>query len=262
MTEINSLISKYYTWLQEETKWRAFDEHIEITAPYLDRNNDYIQIYLQEIEKGYILTDDGATIEGLEMEGCSLDTGKRNNLMKSTLAGHGVDREDNSLVVSATEENFPLKKHSLIQSILAINDIFYLAQPHTSESSISPKSFSNNVENWFETLQIHYERKTGLPGRSGYERKFDFVILESDSAPKKFVSTVANPTRDAADSLIIKWMDTSENREKEAKAYAVINDDESGSESKFLDALNALKNYEIGTIPWTQRDSHGGDLAA
>ena len=64
--------------LQKKKDW------VEITAPYLDRNNDYIQIYLKKDEEGYLLTDGGSTITGLIQEGCSLDTPKRQKLLQLT----------------------------------------------------------------------------------------------------------------------------------------------------------------------------------
>lgn len=53
MAEIDDLIDRYYTWLRDKTAWRTLDKWTEITAPYLDRNNDYLQIYLKKADDGY-----------------------------------------------------------------------------------------------------------------------------------------------------------------------------------------------------------------
>ena len=65
MAEIDELMDRYYSWLRDKTAWKKLDKWTEITAPYLDRNNDYLQVYLTKADDGYFLTDDGATIDGL-----------------------------------------------------------------------------------------------------------------------------------------------------------------------------------------------------
>lgn len=97
---------------------------MEITAPYLDRNNDYIQIYLKKEDEGYLLTDGGSTITGLIQEGCSIDTPKRQRLLQLTLNSYGVVENNGALQVKATPDNFALQKHFLLQAILAVNDMF------------------------------------------------------------------------------------------------------------------------------------------
>lgn len=59
------------------------------------------------------------------MSGCSLDIPKHKDIIRSTLVGFGVKNENGVLCVHATKDNFSLKKHNLIQSILAVNDIYF-----------------------------------------------------------------------------------------------------------------------------------------
>lgn len=59
MEEIKSLIFQYTEWLRSKTALRQVDDWVEITTPYLDRHNDYLQIYAQKQNGSYILTDDG-----------------------------------------------------------------------------------------------------------------------------------------------------------------------------------------------------------
>ena len=65
--EIQELLDKYTAWLRDNTTLREVEDSVEITTPYLDRNNDYIQIYAKRANGGFILTDDSYTIEDLRM---------------------------------------------------------------------------------------------------------------------------------------------------------------------------------------------------
>src|SRR5579863_7168593 len=118
--EIELLLSEYRTWLKDKTTLREVDSSwVEITTPYLDRHNDALQIYARAENGGYVLTDDRYTIHDLEASGCNL-TEKRQDLLKMTLNGFGVRINEEALEVHATPETFPLRKHSLIQAMLAV----------------------------------------------------------------------------------------------------------------------------------------------
>ena len=127
--EVQSLLDQYWTWLRDRTSLREVGDWIEITTPYLDRHNDYLQIYAKRVNGGFILTDDGYILEDLEQSGCKIDSAKRQALFKTTLNGFGVQVNEKALEVRASADNFALRKHNLVQAMLAVNDLFYLASP-------------------------------------------------------------------------------------------------------------------------------------
>lgn len=142
------LIENYHAWLKDKTVWKEIGDWSEITTPYLDRHNDYIQIYLKKDGDDYFLTDDGYTISDLEQEGCNLNTDRRKHLLTLTLNGFGVQKNtQDALFVKASPQDFSLKKHNLIQAILAVNDLFYLANPYITSL------FFEDVRAWLDQLE-------------------------------------------------------------------------------------------------------------
>lgn len=118
---INKWINKYYDWLKSRTRIETIGEWIEISTPFLDRHNDGIVLYLKIETSGDIrLTDDGNTIDDLEMSGYEFSDTRRRFLDKY-LKSFGVSLEGNELTIIANEQNYPEKLHSLIQCILAVN---------------------------------------------------------------------------------------------------------------------------------------------
>ena len=83
--EVKALIDEYVSWLHDQTALREVGEVVEITTPYLDRNNDHVQIYVKKEGDIYIVGDDGYTFADLELSGCELDTPKRKQLLELTL---------------------------------------------------------------------------------------------------------------------------------------------------------------------------------
>jgi hypothetical protein len=49
-----------------------------------------------------------------------------------TLNGFGVKLVDGVMEVRASKDDFPMRKHNLVQAMLAVNDLFYLASPIVS----------------------------------------------------------------------------------------------------------------------------------
>ncbi len=200
-----------------------------------------------------MLTDDGYVLRDLEQTGCALDTSKRRGLLHTTLRGFGVREHDGALEVNTSENNFPAKKHDLLQAMLAINDLFYLAQPTVANL------FKEDAIAWLEAHRIRYTPEVQFAGRSGYDHHFHFVIPKSASQPERIVQAIAHPTADAAKSLAFAWVDTRETRPVESRAYALLNDE---SDSASEPVVSALRNYEVTPVLWTQREEVAHELVA
>ena len=172
INEVQSLLDRYWKWLRDETVLREIGDWVEITTPYLDRHNDCLEIYAKRQDGGFLLTDDGYTIEDLEQSGCSIDSARRQDLLKTTLNGFGVriSGATNALEVRASADDFALRKHNLVQAMLAVNDLFYVA------SSPGVSLFYEDVVSWLDACDIRYTPNVRFTGKSGYDHRFDFVI--------------------------------------------------------------------------------------
>jgi len=251
--DIERLLSEYYVWLKDKTALRQIDQWVEITTPYLDRHNDYVQIYAKRADGGFILTDDGYIIDDLEQSGCRLESSKRQDLLRLTLNGFGVQIDGKALQVHASPENFALRKHNLVQAMLAVNDMFYLAVP------IVASLFYEDVVAWLDVYDIRYTPKVKFTGKTGYDHLFDFVIPKSRQEPERIIKTINRPNRDTAQAVVLSWIDTKEVRSPDSRAYALLNDTEQAVSPAVLDAL---RSYEVRPVPWSEREDVRGELAA
>lgn len=250
---VHRLVEQYSVWLKDRTVLRELKESVEITTPYLDRHNDYLQIYVKRANSGFVLTDDGYVLDDLALSGCKIDSPKRQNMLKTTLNGFGVRSNGKALETTASKENFPLRKHNLIQAMLTVNDLFYLASP--SIASL----FHEDVATWLDQAEIRYTPSVKFTGKSGYDHRFDYVIPKSRRQPERVIRAINRPSRETAQAMAFSWIDSKEVRSPDARAYAILNDSEQpASES----VLEALQNYEVRPIPWSNRDNAREKLAA
>ncbi len=197
--------------------------------------------------------DDSHTLHDLEASGCSLNTEKRQDLLKLTLNGFGVKLNGEALEVQATPENFAMRKHNLIQAMLAVNDLFYLAKP------MIESLFLEDVIAWLDSNEIRYTPKVKFTGFTGYDHLFDFVIPKSRKQPERIVQAINRATRDTAESFIHKWSDTREVRAPDSQAYAVLNDTDQPIAAGVMDAF---RNYSIDPVPWSRKAEAVAELAA
>ncbi len=252
--EIQKLLDQYVLWLKDKTLLREMpDNWVEITTPYLDRHNDYLQIYTKKQNRTFVLTDDGYIMDDLLQAGCKLDTPKRKDLLKMTLAGFGIDNNNGALEVRASAESFALRKHNLIQAMLAVNDLFYLAQPMVASL------FYEDIVQWLDQNDIRYTQNVKFAGKSGYDHLFDFVITKYQQHPERIIKAITNPSRNTAEALAFKWIDTRDVRPSDSRAYALLNDKEQRVPSSVFDAI---KNYGITPVLWSSRENVKAELAA
>jgi hypothetical protein len=253
INEVQKLLDQYLRWLKDKTALRQVKDWIEITTPYLDRHNDYLQIYVKRENSGFVLTDDGYTVEDLKRSGCELETKKRKDLLTLTLNGFGVRLEGDALIVHASSDNFALRKHNLVQAMLGVNDLFYLAVPMVASL------FLEDVTSWLDLHDIRYTPKVKFTGKSGYDHLFDFVIPASKKQPERILQTINRPSRDTAQAVAFSWIDTKEVRPANSRAYAFLNDSEHSPHASVLDAL---RNYNVNPVSWSKREEMKEELAA
>ena|GEM_PF-1647914 len=110
----------------EEVK--HLDEWIEITTPYLDSHNDYLQIYIQRRNGELVITDAGYILQDLELSGWKPDTPGRKALLMTTLKRFGVKLNGDVLEIRTSAEHVASGRLNLIEAMLAVIDLSFTVQ--------------------------------------------------------------------------------------------------------------------------------------
>lgn len=241
------LVNDYIEWLRQKIKVEAIGEFCEITTPFLDRHNDQIQFYLKKVGNIFILTDGGYTLGDLKLSGLEIKTEKRKQILSSILNGFGAKLKGDEIIMEANPEEFPQKKHSLIQAMLAVNDLFVLSEPNVADI------FREDVEKYLRIHKIRYTPYVNFVGKSGFNHLFDFVIPASEIRYERIIRVVNHPTKQNITLMIFSWNDIHESRPIKSDAYTVLND----SEQKINPELvSALQSYKIKPILWSKKEEY------
>ena len=243
--DCETLIADYLRWLKEGIRVSELESSCQIATPFLDRHNDEIEIYAQRLNGGILLTDDGYTISDLESTGMSFNTPHRRAHLTGILNGFGVREKDGELQLTATERDFPQKKHSLVQAILAVNDMFVMASAHVYSL------FKEDVAAFLEQREIPIFPEFKLAGKSGFDHRFDFGLPKTSRKPQRVLQAINNLTKDQALSFAFAVADVKAVRSDPLDAYTFINDIEHAPSSETLAALRA---YDIEPLYWSRRE--------
>jgi hypothetical protein len=242
--ECQEIIDSYVEWLRKGLSVEALDNACELTTPFLDRHNDHLQVYAVRSNGKVLLTDDGYILSDLRSSGLELTTPKRMAVVHSVLNGLGVRIDGNQLVIEASAKNVGQRLHALIQAMLAINDMFVMAQPRVASF------FWEDVKAYLEHHEVRYSPRVKVAGHSGFDHAIDFLIPKSKTSPERFVQAINAPSKGTIGAYLFSLTDTREAREEESEAYAFLNDTDRKVGGEVIEALEA---YKVTPALWSQR---------
>jgi uncharacterized protein DUF1828/uncharacterized protein DUF1829 len=253
--ECQKLIDAYVGWLREGLSVESVGEACELTTPFIDRHNDHLQVYALRSNGNIVLSDDGYILADLRTSGLEVDTPKRKMVLDSVLNGFGIRSENGRLLVEASPANLGQRLHSLVQAMLAINDMFVMAQSRVSNF------FFEDVRNFLDRHSIRYTERVKLAGKSGYDHGIDFLIPKSQKRPERILQAIAAPKKDNIFAYLWTLNDTRAARtgQSEPEAFAFLNDQEQKVGGEVIEALNA---YRVVPAVWSERDRYVEELAA
>jgi len=241
---VDDWVTEYYKWLKDNTFAReANDGWTEIATPFLDRHNDGIVIYVRREGDFIMLSDDGYTISDLDSSGCSIITPRRQQIMLGLLSSLGVQFNEGELTTKATDSNFAQKKHSLIQAILSVNDMFMLNRNQVSNI------FLEDLTLFLDDNNVLYSPSVHCQGISGMLHRFDFSLPKTKTKPQRYISAVNSPNQINSKLALFNWQDVLPNRSPDGILYVFLNDNRKVSQS----AIDAYRAYKVEPVLWSKR---------
>jgi Domain of unknown function DUF1828/Domain of unknown function DUF1829 len=245
--EANRLVDDYLRWLRDNLRTEEINGAVVIATPFLDRHSDEIEIYLEKSNGGFRLSDDGYTIRVLRAGGVELGKGSRHEHLVRILNGFGVQLDADELSVKATARDFAQKKHSLVQAILAVDDLHVTAKEEVLQF------FREDVEEFLRKERVPIFRDVKLSGQSGLDHHFDIGLPSDAQHTERVLQAVNTLRRDTVTSLAFSVQDVRNLRGHDALgAFAMINDTEKEPAAEHLDAL---KNCGVVPILWSRRET-------
>lgn len=255
--DYNMFADNYLNWLKDNIESQSLEGGvIKVTLPYLDKDNDEIELYIVPEKDGrYRITDDGATLSNLELSGFEFNSTRRKDIFNHVVNSFGVeyDETNDSLQVYCSIEEMPVKKHMLAQCMVKVSDMFYLTRANVQNV------FLDDVKAFLDMNSVRYIADLILTGKSKLVTHYDFAIPKSSERPERIIQVINSFDSVIAKTTMFSWTDTHEMRSPDAQLLAIINDTNKRPSGA---AITALKEYGIIPIIWSEKESHKSDFIA
>lgn len=215
-----------------------------ITTPFLDSDNDLIEIYIEKKDAdNYYLTDDGITIADLAMKGVTFDKGsKRLERLNKIVSDYGVSVTSKEIFTTSNMKDLPLKLYFLSQTIQKVSDLYVLNRPSII------KIFYDDVKSFLDKNDVRYTEDVILMGKSNIATRFDFVIPKSKKAPDRLIQTCSSIELGATRSYLFGWIDTVDRRRDKSELYIIYDDT---VKKPSVDVESAISSYGGRAIPFS-----------
>ncbi|WP_301885320.1 DUF1829 domain-containing protein [Dialister invisus] len=253
---MQNFIDEYVNWLKSNmSSIQLKNGMTEITTPFLDRNNDYTQIYISEAVSGYKISDAGYTINDLAISGIDiLTSARRKQVLKIILnrASIKFDPATNELFLHTLKNPIAVAQscHRLIQTMLDINDMFYLNIPNVKGL------FNEDVKNFFQEKKIYSTRDVSYVGKSGFLHSYDFLLQQNDINPGRLIKLMNVPQKDNFERCVFAWNDIQGLLAQTGdikKCIVLINDENKTVSDKIIDGF---LSYDIEPSLWSEREKY------
>lgn len=242
--DIQQMIDSYISWLKNEITFEKCGEYYEITTPFLDNANDYIQFYIKQEGDRVYFSDDGITLANLSMSGIQIK-GQRQKYLEQILCQNGIQNNSGELIMSAPISDYAQKKHIFIQALLRIDDMFALSK--TRVASV----FVDDIIEFFDKNEIIYSRDIQFTGKSGFLHTYDFLIPHSKTKPERCCQAINTPSKSNMQNVLFSWIDTIATRKAESQLIVFLNDQAPISKG----VADGFANYNVQMIEWSKRNA-------
>lgn len=240
--DIQKYIDSYAEWLKSEISFTKIGEYYEINTPFLDNDNDYLQFYVKQDNDELYFTDDGFTINALEMTGFSITSNRKKQLQR-ILYQYGVQLNKKELVLKAPASQFAQKKHAFTQCLIRVSDMYM-----TSRTKVN-SYFLDDIQEFFQKNDIFCMENVQFTGKSGFCHNYDFAIQRSKHKPERLCLAINNPSKTTMGNALFAWEDTKPSRKSDSKLIVFLND--TNSISRGIE--EGFGNYDVDSIRWSQR---------
>lgn len=241
--DIQKYIDDYANWLKNEITFTKMGEYFEITTPFLDVYNDYLQLYVRQEGDTIYFSDDCYTMNLLAASGFVL-TPNRKKQLKNILAQYGIELNRSELILKANAHEFPQKKHLFVQAMLRVSDLYM-----TSRVKVS-SIFLDDIQEYFQQNDIFCTEDVQFIGKSGFYHNYDFVLQRTKNKPERLCMAINNPTKSTIGNVLFSWSDTKTTRKKDSQLIVLLNDNNAISPN----VTEALTNYDVNSILWSKRN--------
>lgn len=211
-------IDTFIDWYKSKITYNELQQATQIISPYLNHINDRIAIYVQMLDNGHIrLSDDGQTLNELDMAGLDINTPTRKKILDEILINFGVQLNDTELTVTTPNiKAFPQQKHNLLEAIRHIYDLMFTQTSHTISL------FKEEVLNFFYEHNFGGSISPQFQGVSSITHYIDYNLGATKNRPNILMKFQNNPDYSSVTDQVFVANDLEQNSQLKQHGFKYV----------------------------------------
>lgn len=151
---------------------KAPEGAVRVRTPFVTPDGDLIDVFVEEHDEGYLLTDYGEALAWLWMQSSSGRlTSSQNRMVDDVCRTLGIVRDKGQLILRCSSPSFLGEAvHTLGQAIVRVCDLWFTFRVRRWVS------VGDEVEEWLRRRSFKVERGRRRSGRSGREWRVDYEV--------------------------------------------------------------------------------------
>lgn len=245
-----SLLNEYFNFYQQKYSIRELKKASEIITPFTNHLNDRIALYVEFLPDDKLrLSDDGITLNELEMLGIDITSATRTKILNSILKNYQLAiSEDVIYTIAESPSQFSQKKLNMIQGLLSVYDILFTSREN------SKSIFQEEVFDYFFENDFGGTEQPKLVGASGITHSVDYSLGATKKRPQILFKFLNTPTFTEVAAQKYVSDDLKKGLEKpriDVKYVIIGNDRKQNIPQK---SVEASRDMGIDLIPWSLKE--------
>ncbi|MEY8443372.1 DUF1828 domain-containing protein [Lactococcus ileimucosae] len=243
----NDYLDEFVKWYKNNTILSTIGEVAVLSTPHTNYIGDRINLYVEKLPENNVrISDDGETLNELEMANLDMTSETRRRLLNNLLKYNGISlNNEGVLYLEVPRNKFAPAKHKLLEVIQQTYDLL-LTKRSTVKSLFLEEGLTYLRENDFGGVAI--VRKSGA---SGIDYGIDYILGETSKRNETLMKFVNHFTFEDFTKQDFIQRDISEAYIDEINYVVVVNDIENKISSKVRQAAE-VSNVKV--IQWSDKE--------
>lgn len=240
------LMKEYLEWYKKNTVTSKIGKASVISTPFTNYIGDRITLYVEPLENGMIrISDDGETLDELEMANLDMTTSTRKKLLANLLKTNGISLEGNILYLEVPRKDFARSKHKLLEMTRQVYDLLF-----TKRSTIKSLFIDEGLM-FMENNDFGGASIIKKSGASGIDYSIDYLLGKTSKRKETLLNFRNNFSFLDFTNQDFIYRDILSTYSSDMNYIIVYNDEENKLSNKII---ATSKNSEITLIPWSKKN--------
>ena len=146
---------------------------VRVRTPFMYPDGDTVDVFVEERDVGYLVTDYGEAVGWLRMQSFSDKmTATQRRMVEDVCLTLNIELERGQLTLrDVPPSTLSEAVHSLGQAAVRVSDLWFLLRPQAIDS------IADEVDEWLRERNFDFERKKQRNGRSGRVWTIDYEVI-------------------------------------------------------------------------------------